>query len=58
MLITNITTVGFLMPDEYEAEKNFRLSNDMKAWVMKANSQYIYYIKTVYNTVTLKGEQP
>lgn len=54
MLITNVTTVGFKMPDEYEAEKNFRLNNDMRAWEKHEDSQYVYYIKTDYSTVTLK----
>jgi len=60
MLITNVTTVGFKMPDEYEAEQNFRLSNDMRAWEKHEDSQYVYYIKTDHSTMTVKrkGEQP
>lgn len=54
MLITNVTTVGFKMPDEYEAEQNFHLSNDMSAWEKHEDSQYIYYVKTERSTVTLK----
>lgn len=60
MLITNVTTVGFKMPDEYEAEQNFRINNDMDKWERAEDSQYVYYRKTDHSTraVKRKGEQP
>lgn len=58
MLIQVVTTVGFHLPDEYEAEQNFRLNNDMAQWKKHEDTQYTYYVKTERSTVTQKGEQP
>lgn len=52
MLIQTVTTVGFHLPDEYEAEQSFRLNNDMHQWKRYEDTQYTYYVKAERSTVT------
>lgn len=52
MLITTITTIGFKLPEEYEQMQNFILNNDMREWRKDEDTNFTYFTKATYNTVT------
>lgn len=45
MYLTNKTIITFVMPDEYEAQKNFNETNDMSKWQAHEASQGITYVR-------------
>jgi hypothetical protein len=58
MFITTVTTIGFKLPEEYERMQRFILESDMNEWRKNEDtSEYTYFTKTTYSTMTIRGEQ-
>lgn len=57
MLISQVTSVGFKLPEEYEQMIQFIANNDMNEWKQYENTQYATFVKTTHNTITMKGKE-
>lgn len=51
MEIVTKTTIGFIMPEEYELHKSFVDSNNMRDWERQEFQKVVIYTKTDHHTV-------
>lgn len=55
MLIQQITSVGFKLPEEYERMVEFVANNSMDEWKKHEDTIYTTFVKHTCNTITLRG---
>lgn len=56
MLITNMTRIGFQLPEEYQQMLAFiAKTEDIADWKKDEDTTMTYFTKVVHNTITLKG---
>ena len=50
MFITTKITVGFKMPEEYAAERDFVKHNGTNKWIKQEDTNFVYYTLTEHSS--------